>query len=89
MTDVCRFDFNQVQFASFRSSALSSHRHNFVMDGELRRATTVPGVGIEDQRRRVDRAAVEHVIDRTGRGIEGATADTLTIQPIVLDELRD
>ena len=32
---------------------------------------------------------VEHVHDRTGRGIEGATAETLTVQPVVLDESRD
>ncbi len=29
------------------------------------------------------------VRDRTGRGIERATAETLAAQPVVLDELRD
>src|SRR5262249_6749288 len=30
---------------------------------------------------------VEHVHDRTGRSIEGAAAEPLTLQPVVLDEL--
>src|SRR5579872_5165006 len=44
---------------------------------------------IEEQRDRLLLREVEHVADRTGRGIEGALADTLAIQPIVLDKLRD
>src|SRR5579883_1996920 len=47
------------------------------------------GVLIEDQLDVVLLFEVEQAHDRTGRGIEGATAETLTIQPVVLDELRD
>src|SRR5579862_7661663 len=45
------------------------------------------GGGVEDQlpaRRLIE---IEHVHDRTGRGVERATAEPLTSQPVVLDEL--
>ena len=44
---------------------------------------------IEDQFRAIGLVEVEHIHDRAGGGVEGAPADTFTLQPVVLDELRD
>src|ERR1700734_3092433 len=44
---------------------------------------------VENQFRRVLLLEIEHVVDRTGRGIEGAAAETLAVQPVILDELGD
>src|SRR5579864_957695 len=44
---------------------------------------------IEDQLFRALLLEIEHVVDRAGRGIERTLAETLALEPVVLDELRD
>ena len=45
---------------------------------------------VQDQRSIVpDRFEVEHLTDRVGDSIEGAAAQALSAQPVVLDEVND
>ena len=44
---------------------------------------------IQDQRPRIWMGEIEHRVDGTGDGIEGAVADPLSMQPIVLDEAQN